>query len=124
VRLSYLASSRYDWDSELGDAESSADGLSVCGHSCWPREAWRSLSALRCMQRFRATWAPRRQRRVMPRRYERRRHGPPRWNAPAASYVGDLLIAAAALALLPRRRLVGSDVERVGWSLIFVMFVP
>ncbi|TMF02663.1 MAG: hypothetical protein E6I52_09075 [Chloroflexi bacterium] len=60
----------------------------------------------------------------MPRRYERRRHCPPRWNAQAASYVGDLLIAAAALALLPRRRLVGSDVERVGWSLIFVSFVP
>src|ERR1700730_5178621 len=35
-------------------------------------------------------------------------------------YLGDLLIAAAALALLSRRRLVGSDVERVGWALIFV----
>ena len=39
-------------------------------------------------------------------------------------YVGDLLIAAAAVALLPRKRLVSSDVERVGWSLIFVSFVP
>ncbi|TME33623.1 MAG: hypothetical protein E6I75_15055 [Chloroflexi bacterium] len=39
-------------------------------------------------------------------------------------YLGDLLIAAAALALLPRKRLVSSDVERVGWSLIFVSFVP
>jgi hypothetical protein len=39
-------------------------------------------------------------------------------------YVGDLLMAAAALALLPRRRLAGSDIERVGWSLIVVSFVP
>jgi hypothetical protein len=39
-------------------------------------------------------------------------------------YIGDLLIAAAALALLPRKRLAGSDIERVGWSLIFVSFVP
>jgi hypothetical protein len=39
-------------------------------------------------------------------------------------YVGDLLIAAAALALLPRRLLPGSDIERVGWALIFVSFVP
>jgi hypothetical protein len=39
-------------------------------------------------------------------------------------YVGDLLIAAAALALLPRGRHAGSDIERVGWSLIFVGFVP
>jgi hypothetical protein len=39
-------------------------------------------------------------------------------------YLGDLLVASAALALLPRRRLVDSDVERVGWSLIFVSFVP
>jgi hypothetical protein len=39
-------------------------------------------------------------------------------------YIGDLLIAAAALALLPRRRHTTSDIERVGWSLIFVSFVP
>jgi hypothetical protein len=39
-------------------------------------------------------------------------------------YMGDLLIAAAALALLPRGRHAGSDIERVGWSLIFVGFVP
>src|SRR5207244_3397303 len=39
-------------------------------------------------------------------------------------FVADLLVAAAALALLPRRRLPASDVERVGWSLVFVSFTP
>ena len=39
-------------------------------------------------------------------------------------FLGDLLIAASALALLPRRRQPASDIERVGWALIFVSFVP
>ena len=38
-------------------------------------------------------------------------------------YLGDLLIGAAALALLPRRRFSG-DVERVRWALVFASFVP
>jgi hypothetical protein len=39
-------------------------------------------------------------------------------------FFGDLLVAAAALALLSRRRYVGVDLERVGWALVFVSFLP
>jgi hypothetical protein len=36
------------------------------------------------------------------------------------TFLGDMLVAAAALALLSRRKLEHSDLERVGWSLVFV----
>src|ERR1700694_435078 len=39
-------------------------------------------------------------------------------------FVGDILVAAAALALLSRRRYLGVDLERVGWALVFVSFLP
>ncbi len=40
------------------------------------------------------------------------------------TFIGDMLVAAAALALLSRRKLERGDLERVGWSLISVSFVP
>lgn len=40
------------------------------------------------------------------------------------TFVGDMLVAAGALALLSRRKLERGDLERVGWSLIFVSFLP
>jgi hypothetical protein len=39
-------------------------------------------------------------------------------------FFGDMLVAAAALALLPRKRYERLDLERVGWALIFVAFLP
>ncbi|HEV7666084.1 MAG TPA: hypothetical protein VGQ62_21305, partial [Chloroflexota bacterium] len=57
-------------------------------------------------------------------RNEAARLGPEMERAGRFIYLGDLLIAAAALALLPPRRLGASDVERVGWSLVFVSFMP
>jgi hypothetical protein len=40
-------------------------------------------------------------------------------------FIGDMLVAAAALALLSRRRYPRiPDLERVAWSLIFVAFIP
>jgi hypothetical protein len=39
-------------------------------------------------------------------------------------FFGDVLIAAAALSLMSRRRYERSDLERVGWALIFASFIP
>jgi hypothetical protein len=40
------------------------------------------------------------------------------------TFLGDLLVAAAALSLLSRRKLAGGDLERVAWCLVFVSFIP